>query len=248
MKRYTKDGDISYSLGVFPTIELLQKRPQDVLIVVLHSKGEKNSGVAKIKDLCKKHRIPCEVKDRDIRMFAYKENTYAIGIFKKYETEIDKTQNHVVLVGLRNMGNLGTIMRTMVAFGVLDVAIIRPSADIFDPKVISSAMGAFFQVRFNYYDSLSQYIESLSFSGVGKAVDKPAKRQLYTFVVDGVTDIREMKFEEPFSLVFGSESAGLTQTDAKLGKKVSIPQFGDVDSLNLSIAVGIGLYSATALK
>lgn len=236
-KIYKKDLPYSYSLGVFPTIELLEKKPETVEYVALHSEGEKNSGVQKIKDLCSKYRIPCEIRDRDIRQFAYKENTYALTVFNKYQTLLENNQNHVVLDGLRNMGNLGTILRTMIAFGIYDVAIIRPAADIFDPKVISASMGSIFQIRFTYYEKLSDYIAEFS---------KEKVRKFYTFVVKNSKDIREVKFEKPFSLIFGNEGAGLSDDDAKLGIPVSIPQYGDVDSLNLSIAVGIGLYEAIA--
>ena len=44
MKIYKKSDDTSYTLGVFPTIELLKTRPQDVVRVIVHSSIEKNSG------------------------------------------------------------------------------------------------------------------------------------------------------------------------------------------------------------
>jgi len=233
LRRYKKELDFSYSLGVFPTLELLEKRIDDVLYVAIHSEGEKNSGVQRIQEICKNKNVPCEVKDRDIRQFAFKENTYAIGVFQKYKQELRTDTNHVVLVGLRNMGNLGTILRTAIAFGVKDIAIVRPAADIFDPKVIAASMGAIFQVNFEYFESLTQYKQKYQ-----------TERSFYTFVIKDSKDIREVKFQNPYSLIFGSEAAGLSDADAKLGTAVTIPQIGDVDSLNLSIAVGIALFKA----
>ena len=49
------------------------------------------------------------------------------------------------------MGNLGTIMRTMVGFGMEDLAIIRPGVDAYDPKVIRASMGSIFHLRFAYF-------------------------------------------------------------------------------------------------
>lgn len=231
LKRYKKEDDISICLGVFPTIELLEKKPEKVAGVLLNTEGKKNTGVEKIIKICEAKNIPYEYNDRQISMYAYKENTYAVSVFSKYEAKINLGLDHLVLVNPKNMGNLGTMIRTMVAFGVYDLAMIRPAADIFDPKVVASAMGAFFQIRFEYFESLDEYIS---------AVDP--ERKLYSFVVRDALDIDKVEFASPSSLVFGNEGAGLTEADANKGIRVTIPQKGDVDSLNLSMAVGIGLY------
>lgn len=123
----------------------------------------------------------------------------------------------------------------MIAFGLKDLAIIRPAADIFDPKVISSTMGAMFQINFEYFDTLAQYKSRFSESG----------RELYTFTLKDASDIRQTGFNNPFTLVFGNEGAGLSAENEKLGNPIKIPQVGDVDSLNLSIAVGVGIWEAT---
>lgn len=234
LKRYKKEDDISVCLGVFPSIELIEKKPEKVAGVILNTEGKKNAGVQRIIEMCEKNGIPYEYNDRQLHMYTYKENTYAATIFTKYEAKINYGKNHLVLVSPKNMGNLGTMIRTMVAFGLYDLAIIRPAADIFDPKVISSAMGAFFQIRFEYFDSLEEYLQK---------VDKT--RAIYTFVIKNATDIEKIKFTSPASLVFGNEGAGLSEEDANKGTRVTISQKGDVDSLNLSMAVGIGLYVAT---
>jgi TrmH family RNA methyltransferase len=234
---YKKDLDYSYCLGVFPVVELLQKMPKVVDQVLLSSEGSQNGGVDEIMQLCEKNQIPYSINDHKIKLLAPKENTYAIAVFDKYQMQINPEQKHVVLVEPRNMGNLGTIIRTMVAFGFYDLAIIRPAADIFDPKVISSTMGALFQVRIQYYNSLADYAEKFEMVG-------SEKRELYTFTIDEAKDFRKVELTDKtnYSLVFGNEGAGLSDADAALGSRVMIPQVGDVDSLNLSIAVGVALW------
>jgi TrmH family RNA methyltransferase len=229
---YKKDLEYTYCLGVFPVVELLQKMPKYVDQVLLSNGGSQNGGVDEIMSLCEKNEIPYSVNDHKIKLLAPKENTYAIAIFSKYQMQLDAKKTHVVLVEPRNMGNLGTIIRSMVAFGVYNLAIIKPAADIFDPKVISSAMGAMFQVNIVYYNSLADYKKANS------------TKNLYTFTLDKAKDLREVKFDDKneVALVFGNEGAGLSAEDAALGERVMIPQFGDVDSLNLSIAVGVGLW------
>src|SRR6185369_16921947 len=86
-----------------------------------------------------------------------KENTYAIGVFEKYETELHAESNHVLLVNPSDMGNLGTTLRTLLGFGFHNLALIKPAVDIFDPRTIRASMGALFQVNFAYFDSIDSY-------------------------------------------------------------------------------------------
>jgi TrmH family RNA methyltransferase len=70
---------------------------------------------------------------------------------------------------------------------------------------------------------------------------------LYPFVSHNGTLINDVIYKEPFSLIFGSESAGLDEKYFKVGTPVTIPQSSEVDSLNLSIAVGVGLFNSSKL-
>jgi TrmH family RNA methyltransferase len=177
-----------------------------------------------------------EVADRAIEKIAVKENTYAVGVFEKYETKLDSKANHLVLVEPRNMGNMGTIIRTMLGFDFKDLAIIKPAADIFDPMVVRSTMGAVFQINSQYFNDINQYM------------DLYGKRNIYTFMLDGAEDIRKVDFKEPFSMVQGNESKGLPKEYQKLGKSIYIPNSKNIDSLNLSVATAIGLWEARRSK
>jgi TrmH family RNA methyltransferase len=230
---YKKDFEYSYSIGVFPTLELLTHQPDKVIKVLLSSKSSLNSGVAKIRELCHQHGIMVETADAFISKVTGKENSYAVGVFNKYDTIINPSENHLVLVGIRDMGNLGTICRTLLGFNISNLAIIKPAADIFDPKVIRASMGALFQLNFQYFESFEQYQETTS-------------NHLYPFMTDGAQSLRVINFQKPYSLVFGSEAAGLDASFQGVGTSVMIPQSDKVDSLNLSIAVGIALYQSQA--
>ncbi len=232
LKPYKKEFDYSYSFGVFPTLELLHARPQSVLKVLLSEAGRKNRGVAKIEELCQRHHIRVEVNDRALERLAPKENAYAIGVFKKYADKLSATANHLVLVNPSDMGNLGTIMRTMLGFGVSNLALVRPAADIFDPKVVRASMGALFSIAFQYFDTFAQYRDTFL-------------HNLYPFMTNGKTTLAEAEFVAPYSLVFGNESAGLHDDYQALGTSVTIPHSPKIDSLNLTMAVAIALYEAT---
>lgn len=229
---YMKKLEHSYAMGVFPVIELLEKKPAEVVKVIFQSKGKDNSGVQKIVDLCKKHNVRTEWNDGTIKKLGGVDNTYAIGIFMKFKNVLEVGANHVALVNPQDAGNLGTIIRSGLGFGIKDFAIISPGVDLFDPKTVRASMGAVFGVNVEYFTDFEEY-------------SKVHKNHFYTFMVHGKDELSKIKFNAPFSLVFGSESAGLTAEYFSLGTPVYIEQTKDVDSLNLSIAAGVAMYMAT---
>jgi TrmH family RNA methyltransferase len=191
--------------------------------------------VVKIRELCGKLRIDVQVNDKLIERLAPNENSYAVGIFRKYERELRADRSHVVLVNPSDMGNMGTIMRTMLGFGVEDLAIVRPGVDVFDPRVIRASMGALFQLSFAYFDSFEAYSGAFP-------------RAYFPFMTDGEVSLLDARFTSPYSLIFGNEGAGLPDTFRHLGKSVTIAHTNRIDSLNLPVAVGIALYEATQEK
>jgi TrmH family RNA methyltransferase len=232
LKKYDRDSGLTYTFGVFPTLELIQHQAQHTQEVLLHSSGEPNEGVDKLKALCQQLNIHLSADDKLVERLAAKDNTYAIGVFKKYQATLEAQANHLVLVNPSDMGNLGTILRTMLGFSVCNLALIKPAADIFDPRAIRASMGALFQIKFAYYESFEAY-------------QKAFTHHLYPFMTDGAVPLGEAQFEPPFALVFGNESSGLPDGFRGIGTSVSIPQSAAIDSLNLPVAIGIALYEAT---
>lgn len=229
MKIYKKSDDTSYTLGVFPTIELLKTRPQDVVRVIIHSSIEKNSGYPIILELCQKHHIHIDIHDKTIDKLSPKNNCFAIAVFKKYENFIVEG-NHVVLVHPMDMGNMGTIMRTMLGFGYQNLVIVRPAVDVFDPKVIRSSMGAIFHLNIQYYDDFMTYY------------DKFKNHEFYPLMLKGAKNIHKVSTNHIHSLVFGNESSGLPDEYLAYGQSVFIPHTTSIDSLNLSMALGLTLF------
>src|SRR2546421_304440 len=136
LRKYKKELGYSYSFGVFPTLELLETQSAHVIRIILSSKGETNSGVLKIRKLCREQSIKIEVNDILLNRLSPKENVHALGVFRKYNSCLIHNENHVVLVHPGDSGNLGTIIRTMLGFQVHNLALIKPAVDIFDPKVV----------------------------------------------------------------------------------------------------------------
>ena len=82
---------------------------------------------------------------------------FVVGIFEKYTDAVNPKKSHLVLVNPSNMGNLGTIIRTAVGFGIYDIAVITPCADVFNPKTVRGSMGSLFRVNLQMFSSYEEY-------------------------------------------------------------------------------------------
>ncbi|MEE3392955.1 MAG: TrmH family RNA methyltransferase [Lachnospiraceae bacterium] len=254
VKKYKKDMDVSYSLGITLTIELLKFRPQDAVHVYVHSTFKHNDTYEKLEKLCADNNIPIDQSDKPFNILSQKENCYVIGEFKKFSCTLDPDQSHIVLVNPSNAGNIGTIMRSALGFDLNNIAIIRPAVDIFDPKAVRASMGSLFSTNVQYFDTFDDYFRIY---GSG--------RDFFPFMLKAKIRLPEihdkrlyLQNEEisesgtdtnaggrKFSLVFGNEATGLPDEYLKLGTPVIIPISRAIDSLNLPIAASIAMYEAT---
>ncbi len=230
IKSYQKESDYSYTTGVFETIELLEKKPHLVKAIYLAGNSYQNKGVAKIVDIARQYDIEVIESDKTINRLVKKGNCLALAVFEKYRDVLDK-DNHVVLVNPSDMGNLGTIIRTMAGFGYHNLAIVAPGADIFDPRVLRASMGAIFGLKIQYFDSFEHY-----------RADFPTN-QVFPLMLKGAKNLIEISPPEGYhSLVFGNESSGLPDDYLEYGQSILIRHTQAIDSLNLAMAVGITLF------
>lgn len=228
--KYDKKSDTSFSIGIFATIELLNARLENVVGIYYSNKIKLNEKVQEIFDFCKKNNIPLLERTKFVESVAGKENVFLIGEFRKYNSTICQG-NHLVLVNPSDMGNIGTIFRTCLGFGIKDIAIIKPCVDFFDPKVIRASQGAIFKQNIQTFDSFDEYANQF--------VDN----QKYMFCLDGSVELQGLQVKKtPYSLVFGNEATGLPKNIARLGIGIKIRQGKDIDSFNLAISVAMALY------
>ena len=232
IKRYQKEFTYSYAFGAYPVIELLKSHPESVLKVLFKEDSFKDGNIPVIQKECEKRNIHTQINNKLIDKISVKENTYVVGVFKKYASKIKEDENHIVLVNPSNTGNLGTILRTMLGFNFKNLAIIKPAVDIFDPLVVRASMGAVFGINFEYFNNIEEYVSKFS------------SHHLYPFMLNGKSSVENVKFVEPYSIIHGNESKGLDEKYLELGESVYIPHSSSIDSLNLSIAAGISMWEA----
>lgn len=228
-KKYKKKDDYSYSFGPFPTMELLEKRREAVVeILISPSFNYKDELVSKLED----QSIPYSIGDKQISRLAPKGNTFVVGVFRKFSKPV-VNQSHLVLDQVRDMGNLGNICRTMLGLGLQDLVLIGNCCDIYNPRTVRASMGAIFSIRFTHYPSFEAY-----------RTDFGGNRSFYAFMLDSKAQpLPQVEVKRPYSLIFGNEGAGLNPTTYRdKTQAVMIPQSEAVDSLNLTTACAIALY------
>jgi TrmH family RNA methyltransferase len=129
----------------------------------------------------------------------------------------------LVLDGISDPGNLGTLIRTADWFGIHQIVLSPDCTDFYNPKALSATMGSFARPTF-VYTELSTFLKDKNTMGC---------------LLDGA-DIAAVTPELPLYLVVGSESHGIRPELVKQMKhKVTIPGYGDAESLNAAVAAGI---------
>lgn len=233
-KKYKKDSACSYALGPFPAFELLKSRPQAARAVYYREDFREKD---KLLALCRERAVPCQCSSRALERISQKEICYAAAVFEKYPGKLRPRAPHAALVHPGDMGNLGTIQRTLLGFGVKDLAIIGGGADRWNPKTIRASMGAAFRLEVEEFPDFPAY---LSAYGQG--------RDVFPFMLDGgrVLTPESCPRSDCYTLVFGNEAAGLPPEYRQYGQSLFIAQSSEVDSLNLAVAVAVGAWVFTS--
>lgn len=232
---YDRALPYSYAPGVFPALVCLEQRPQCVRRLLIHSQSERSEGVQTLVRRCEEQGVRIETADRVLRRISGKDNCYAAIVFEKEQASLMRGRDHVVLHRPSDMGNLGTILRSLLGFGLTDLAIIRPAADPFDPRVVRASMGALFGLRLREYEDFEAY-----------RADHP-DHVLYPFMLDASVPLEAAvrDLQTPYALIFGNEASGLPADFVQMGRPVRIAHSAAIDSLNLAVAVSIAAYAFT---
>ena len=142
--------------------------------------------------------------------------------------DVAKKSPIIVLDGVQDPGNVGTILRTAEAFDCA-VILLEGSADIYNSKVVRSSMGAIFSLPV----ALMTREEFLTFAQIKKF-------EVSATVLDPSAEIYfKHKFKKKSAIVFGSEANGVSEEVSDSAKKIFIPMQGTAESLNVSTAAGI---------
>ncbi len=148
------------------------------------------------------------------------------ALFKKQSALV------VVVDGITDPGNLGTIIRTCDWFGVDALFIGNNSVELYNPKVVRSTMGSLFHLPVIEEPDLINFLEKC----------RTEKFTIYSTELSNSNDIRQIAFAKKSVIIIGSESHGISKDiSAFADSRIFIPQFGKAESLNAAIACGVVL-------
>ncbi len=141
----------------------------------------------------------------------------------------------VMLENVQDPGNAGTILRTAEAAGTTGVVLTKGSVDIYNPKVVQSAMGAITR------------LPVVAKADVEEAIIKMRDAGISVFVGD--LKAEQWHFEADYTggtcFLMGNEGSGISDKAARLAnKRIRIPMPGNAESLNVGIATGVLLFEA----
>ncbi|WP_326983383.1 RNA methyltransferase [Chryseobacterium sp. MYb264] len=164
---------------------------------------------------------------KKISFLQHPKDSVAVCYLNEEEKQEDKNIQ-LVLDGIQDPGNLGTIIRLADWFGIEQIICSEDTVDLYNPKVIMASMGSFTRVNV-VYTNLAEYLSTTENTNIGTDMEG---ENIYTF-----------EKPEKINLILGNEGQGMRpETERLLQQRISIPRFGksrSTESLNVSMAAGI---------
>lgn len=149
------------------------------------------------------------------------------------EDKIDFTEDVIVVLdGIQDPGNLGTILRTIDSVGLKQVIVSKETADSYNPKVVRSTMGAIFRVKVIESNNLIETLKNM----------KKHKYKIMATSLETENSIYDVDYNKKV-IVIGNEANGVEKEILDCAdEKIKIPMLGKTESLNASVATAVILY------
>ena len=142
---------------------------------------------------------------------------------------------YVLLDSVQDPGNVGTIFRSAEAAGASGILLNRTSAEVYNPKVVRSTMGAVFRLPFLVTENMEEAVKLLQKRGI----------RVFAAHLKGSVPYDEADYTGGSAILLGNESKGLgDEISALSDERVRIPMHGKTESLNVAMAATILLYEA----
>lgn len=157
-------------------------------------------------------------------------NVMGVCTIEEYDTIVgDKI---LILDGVQDPGNLGTIIRSAAAFDVDTIVLSPDTVDLYNPKVIRSTQGMLFYTHTIVRD-LSSVIDEIKNKGI----------LVYSTNVETGDDVSLIENKEKYAIVMGNEGNGVKkEIMEKCDKYLYVKMNNNVESLNVAVATSIILY------
>ena len=155
-----------------------------------------------------------------------------IGLCRKQESNEILGNKIVLLDEIQDPGNLGTIIRSALAFNINTIILSNNCVDLYNPKVLRGTQGILFHINIISMDTKE-----------AMRLLKDRNIPIYgTSVVNGV-ELKTISNKDKYCIIMGNEGNGLSEEILNLcDKKLYIPMNQKVESLNVGVACSIILY------
>lgn len=219
--------------GIKGVNEALESEAEIILLVVEGSLRDEKEFADLIRK-AEKNDVPVEFCGRGDIKDIKTTDTFpgVLAIVQQPEFEINDLSDAgvICLDGIKDPGNLGTIIRTADWFGIRNILLSEDCVDVYNPKVVRSTMGSIFRMKIMESRNL---IKDLVY------LQKQYKYKIYSLTMNG-KDLNTVKSNPQSVFVIGSESHGVRPEVEKISDaKYTISGKGDAESLNAAIAAGI---------
>lgn len=155
-----------------------------------------------------------------------------LGICKKKENTL-KGNKIVILEDIQDPGNLGTIIRSSVAFNVDTLVLSNNTVDLYNPKVIRATQGMLFKLNIIIENDLENLIKNL----------KQNNYTIYTTNVKNGNSLKTIEKKDKVAIIMGNEGSGVSDKLNSLADKyLYIDMNKNCESLNVAVATSIILY------
>ncbi len=144
----------------------------------------------------------------------------------------------VVLAGVQDPGNAGTILRTAEAFGATGALLLEGTVHPENPKFLRASAGSAFRLPHHHGLKYGQALETLRRHGAHLYAAAPRARRT----------LNDVDFTRPLALAIGAEASGVPEPIRAAAEAVAIPHTHRVESLNAAMAAGIFLYHAAGIR
>ncbi|ACY40512.1 SpoU rRNA methylase family protein [Blattabacterium sp. (Blattella germanica) str. Bge] len=190
------------------------------------------------------HTMTCLISMKIFRKLAYRENSGGIIAFFREKSIIDKlinekiTNNSLILIldGIEKPGNIGAMLRTADAAGIHIIILCNMKTHIYNSNVIRCSLGSVFtrKIFIEKMGSIISWLQENKVKIVGTGFYNHQKaKNLYK---------TKLNYSN-LAIIFGSENKGISNIWFNIANKIiTIPMFGNVDSLNVSHAMSIIIY------
>lgn len=172
------------------------------------------------------------VSNKVLKSISELNNVSVIGVCKKGSTELNLDKNLVILDGVQDPGNLGTIIRSCLAFNIENLALSNSSVDLYNSKVLRATQGMIFNMNIVRCD-----VEALI-----KELKENDYKIYGTNVINGI-DVKNVKTSNKYAIILGNEGNGISsEVSSLVDENIYIKMNEKCESLNVAVSASIILY------